>query len=148
MIVESGGDPVAIGKDGEVGILQISPVCIRHVNKIYGTRFTYADRFNVSKSKQICVLYLRFYVGRYEAKTGHKADYGVYFRMWNGPATWDRPSRRKYADKCWKVYHNVKKAYDKISRLRSRKRSSLQPNLHGLHLLLYARRLSQSKGEI
>ena len=52
--VESGGDSTCVGMDDDVGILQITPICVREVNRILGVQ-TYAlgDRYSVKKSLEI-----------------------------------------------------------------------------------------------
>ena len=59
MMVESGGDHLAIGDQGEaVGIMQIHKCVIDDVNLYYNKAFTYNDRFDPEKSKMICLMYL------------------------------------------------------------------------------------------
>lgn len=62
-LVESGGDPCAIGDGGQaVGILQIHPIMVADVNRIIGERrYTLADRRDVRKSVEMFVLYVLHY---------------------------------------------------------------------------------------
>lgn len=91
--VESRGNAKAVGDNGEaVGILQIHRVCVDDVNRILGKdQYTYADRLNVEKSRQMFGIYSAFY-SKY-----HKdwSQQGI-ARRWNGgpwghrkTATWD-----------------------------------------------------------
>lgn len=49
--VESGSNPNAIGKQNDVGILQITPIYVEEVNHIQSRmQFTLEDRFNIEKS--------------------------------------------------------------------------------------------------
>lgn len=52
--VESGGDSTCTGMADDVGILQITPICVREVNRILGVQ-TYAlgDRYSVKKSLEM-----------------------------------------------------------------------------------------------
>lgn len=63
-MVESGGDPCAIGDGGRaVGILQIHPIMVADVNRIVGQqqRYTLADRRDVRKSVEMFVVYCLHY---------------------------------------------------------------------------------------
>jgi len=62
-IVESGGDPRAVGDGGRAaGILQIQPVMVAEVNRIVGeTRYTLADRLDVRRSVEMFCVYSLHY---------------------------------------------------------------------------------------
>ena len=62
-LVESGGDPCAIGDGGKaVGILQIHPIMVADVNRIMGQQtYSLADRRDVCKSVEMFVLYCLHY---------------------------------------------------------------------------------------
>ena len=81
--VESGGRARAVGPDGEsVGILMIRRELVDDLNRIArlqktGLRFTYDDRLDPGKSKQMFRLYVRFYGG--ERPTPERTA-----RIWNG----------------------------------------------------------------
>lgn len=62
-LVESGGDPCAIGDGGRaVGILQIHPIMVEDVNRIVGQqRYSLADRRDVRKSVEMFVVYCLHY---------------------------------------------------------------------------------------
>jgi soluble lytic murein transglycosylase-like protein len=85
ILVESGGDPRAVGDGGNaVGCLQIWPCVIEDVNRVYGTGFEPDDRLNPSSSRNICRLYLSHYGRAYERRTGRPATPEVLARIWNG----------------------------------------------------------------
>lgn len=69
--IESGGDPAAIGKNGEVGILQIKTVAVDRFNQIAGYRkFTYDDRLDPRKSVEMASLFLSHEIARYRKRVG------------------------------------------------------------------------------
>jgi len=81
-IVESGGNPNAVGDNGlAVGIVQIQPCVVADCNEWlrrhkHKTRFTLKDRRSITKSYQMFVIYLnRWASGKSQE---HKA------RCWNG----------------------------------------------------------------
>lgn len=104
--VESSGNPNAIGDGGKaVGCLQIHPVVVEDVNRIYQTKYTEKDRLNKAKSMSICRLYLKYYGTRYQLNTGKKADIEVLARIWNGgPDGWKKQSTVKYWKKAKGLY--------------------------------------------
>jgi hypothetical protein len=52
--VESGGDSTCVGMDDDVGILQITPICVKEVNRILGVQaYALSDRYSVKKSLEI-----------------------------------------------------------------------------------------------
>lgn len=70
------------------------------MNRIYGTEFTYEDRKDIEKSKEIAELYLRFYGFKYQEKTGNQPTLEIYARIWNGGAYgWRKQSTLKYWEK-------------------------------------------------
>lgn len=50
---ESNGDPQAIGKTQDVGILQITPIYVKEANRLSGKGFTLEDRTSVEKSMEM-----------------------------------------------------------------------------------------------
>lgn len=62
-MVESGGDPCAIGDGGRaVGILQIHPIMVEDVNRIVGgPLYTLADRRDVRRSVEMFAIYCLHY---------------------------------------------------------------------------------------
>lgn len=52
--VESGGDSLAVGYANDVGILQITPICLRDANRIVKeNRYKLKDRYSKQKSIEI-----------------------------------------------------------------------------------------------
>ena len=88
--VESRNNPNAVGDNGKsVGIAQIQKICVDDVNRILklqkkSKRFTYDDRKNVEKSKEMMKIYLSFYGRLYEKETGLKVTPKILARIWNG----------------------------------------------------------------
>lgn len=50
---ESGGNPNAIGKTNDVGILQLTPIYVRDANRIAHSQYTLDDRYDVEKSLEM-----------------------------------------------------------------------------------------------
>lgn len=96
--VESKGDVNAIGDNGKaVGCLQIWCDVIEDVNRFSMVQYTYDDRYDYVKSKEICRKYLLHYGGR-------NASNETYARIWNGgPKGHTKISTKKYWNKV-KVY--------------------------------------------
>jgi len=99
--VESSNNPTAVGDGGKaVGLLQIWPCVLDDVNRVYGKRYTLADRLDPVKSREICRLYLEHYGKNYTKKTGKQPTDEVYSRMWNGgPAGWSNKKTIEYWNK-------------------------------------------------
>ena len=78
IMVESGGDPNAIGDKGlAVGVLQIHPIMVRDVNRILGKdKYSLDDRYDRDKSIQMCKVYLTHY--------GKDKTTEQLARIWNG----------------------------------------------------------------
>jgi len=94
--VESGGNNHAIGDRGYAyGSLQIHPIVIEDVNRIYGTTYVYSDRMSRQKSVHICILYLDHYAS--EKRLGRKPTYQDMARIWvGGPMGYKKNSTLKY----------------------------------------------------
>ena len=93
IIVESGGDPQAVGDNGlAIGVLQIHPVFVEDVNRIIGRDvYTLADRSNPELSIEMVKVWATYYKGRWEERIGrteypiHESDLAVMFnRGWSG----------------------------------------------------------------
>lgn len=84
----NGTDPRAGGND-----LQITPVCVADVNRIYGTSYTMDDVKNKRRSEEIAVLYLSYWGPRCK----NSPDEETFARIWNrGPSKWKDEKGRKY----------------------------------------------------
>lgn len=82
--IESNNDPHAKGKNGELGIYQISAICVQDVNRIYHTQFTHVEMRDPEKAKAVCLLYLSHYAERFRRDTGRDPSAGDLARIWNG----------------------------------------------------------------
>ena len=98
MMVESSGDPNAIGDGGaSVGAYQIQEAVLLDVNRVYGTSYTATHRLDPDIAKQICIMYLNYWGGRYEHNTGQKATDEVLARIWNGgPYGYRKAATKRY----------------------------------------------------
>ena len=96
--VESGGDPSAVGDNGEaVGILQIHKVMVDDCNRIVGSKkFSYEDRKDPDKSKEMFRIYTDHYTPDWNPE---KAS-----RRWNaGPKGDKKSSSAGYWEKVKKI---------------------------------------------
>ena len=95
--VESGGDVNAVGDGGRaVGPAQIWAITVTDVNRIYGTRYTLADRRDLGASAEIFRLYTDHYGKRY----GLPITDETRARIWNGGPNGPRnPRTLKYWQK-------------------------------------------------
>lgn len=100
MIVESNNDPYAIGKNEDLGILQITPIVVEDVNRLYGTCYEHRDCFDHDISVDIATKYLSTYGARYEQLTKKTITLEVLARIHNGgPNGWMKESTISYWDK-------------------------------------------------
>lgn len=102
--VESKGNPKAHNRNGDcVGILQITKVLVREVNNILKQkgstkRYTYQDRWDVEKSKEMFLLIQE----RYNKE--HNVEKAI--RGWNGGMNnWRAPKTLIYYKKVMKHYN-------------------------------------------
>lgn len=99
--IESGGNPNAIGKYGERGILQIRPAVIADVNRVYGTNYVFPrDAVNPVTAREITHKYINHYAKLYERKYKKKPTNKSLLAMWNGgPDGYLKKNARRYADR-------------------------------------------------
>ena len=84
----NGLDPRANGND-----LQITPICVADVNRIYGTRYTMRDVRDRRRSEEIAVLYLSYWGPRCSASP----DAETFSRIWHrGPSKWKDAMGKAY----------------------------------------------------
>lgn len=57
---ESRFNPDAVGKAGDTGHLQITPVYVEEINRLYGTDYTIEDAFDIDKSIEMFYLMQQF----------------------------------------------------------------------------------------
>ena len=100
-IVESNNDDKAIGDKGRAsGRFQIWKTYVDEVNRICklkknGKTFSYEDRKDAVKSREMVRIYLEFWGRQYERNTGKKATLEVLAKIHNGHAFWKRPNTKK-----------------------------------------------------
>lgn len=84
-IVESGGDPSAIGDNGKaLGHLQIHAGVVQDVNETYKTNFTHEMAFSYDVSCTLFWFWQKRYCRAYQVATGKAPDAEACARMWNG----------------------------------------------------------------
>lgn len=111
--VESNGDDNAIGRNGEVGCLQIKEIVVKDVNRIISTTpafihndlFDMDDRYNRKKSIEICTIYMRYYGFKASNENfSYNTTMEMCARIWNGgPNGWRLASTEKYWQKVQKA---------------------------------------------
>lgn len=74
--VESRGDPNALGKNNDRGILQITPILVKEVNRISGLTYTHDDAWDPEKSIEMFYIIARKYCPEH--------DFEKMARIWNG----------------------------------------------------------------
>ncbi len=95
--VESVGNAKAVDKSGKsCGVLQITPVLVRECNRILelkksSKRYTMDDRFSVSKSKEMFLLFQSYF--------NPKNDVEFAIRSWNGGLNYTKRGTQKYFEK-------------------------------------------------
>lgn len=98
--VESGGNPNARGGNS-VGILQITPICVKQCNIILkakgsSKRYTMNDRYSIEKSKEMFILIQEYYNKRNDLERA--------IRLWNGGPGYTIKGTQKYLDKVMRYY--------------------------------------------
>lgn len=95
--VESAGNANAVDKSGKsCGVLQITPILVKECNRILelkksSKRYTMDDRFSVSKSKEMFLLFQSYF--------NPKNDVEFAIRSWNGGLNYTRKATQKYFEK-------------------------------------------------
>jgi soluble lytic murein transglycosylase-like protein len=98
IMVESGGNDRATGREGEMGPLQIRPILLRDVERITGRTFTDEDAFNRQTACGIALVYLNHYAT--EKRLGREPTLRDYALIWrHGPQGWKRPDPSPYWEK-------------------------------------------------
>ena len=102
--VESGGDPNAVNSAGCVGLLQITKICVRQCNiwleqDKSKKRYTYADRLDPEKSKEMFILT--------QKHLNPKNDIEHAIRLWNGGPQYKKASTEDYYRKVMRVYNKA-----------------------------------------
>lgn len=95
---ESKGNPKA--KNGQyVGVLQISPICVRGVNQIGVKRFSYSDR----KSREKSIEMFNIFMDRYNPT--HDIEKAI--RMWSGGVRYSVKRTQKNYNRVIAVYNRM-----------------------------------------
>jgi hypothetical protein len=101
-LVESGNDNFRVGDGGRaIGKYQIHNAVVDDVNRIYETNFTYADRLNENKQKQLVILYLSHYCRIYTERTGNDADYMIAAKIWNAGPSYVLEHKNRHSVECY-----------------------------------------------
>lgn len=100
-MVESGGDCNAVGDNGEaVGPYQIHKIYVDDVRRITGIGFTYDDRWDREKSRNMTRLYTFYWWGYYIDDIGYENRFEAMARIHNGgPRGWEKESTKPYWQK-------------------------------------------------
>ena len=116
--VESNNDDKAIGDKGRaIGRFQIWKTYVDEVNRICrlkknGKTFSYEDRKDAVKSREMVCIYLEFWGRQYERNTGKKATLEVLAKIHNGHAFWKRSNTKKNEQ----YFKNLASYWIKVSR--------------------------------
>ena len=101
--VESKGNPNAVDKSGTcVGILQIKKCLVDEANNILKQqkdkrRFTYADRYNPQKSKEMFVVLQDYFNPQHDDEKAIRSwNVGFYYEKKYGKAAFNRKSQGYY----------------------------------------------------
>lgn len=95
--VESEGKSDAVDRSGKsCGIMQITPILVKECNRILvlrksKKRYTLHDRFSVSKSKEMFLLFQSYYNPRNSVELA--------IRSWNGGMKYTKRGTQKYYEK-------------------------------------------------
>lgn len=80
-----------------LGVLQIQVSVVRDVNRIYKTHYKHTDALSPKKSIEMARLYLGYWGGQYQKKTGKVPTDEVLARIWNGgPTGWREKATKRY----------------------------------------------------
>ena len=74
--VESRGNPQALGRANDRGILQITPILVQEVNRLSDIKYTHDDAWDEEKSKEMFYVIARHYCPDH--------DFEKMARIWNG----------------------------------------------------------------
>ena len=102
--VESGGNPKVVKSAGCAGLLQITKICVRQCNiwleqDKSKKRYTYADRLDPDKSKEMFILT--------QKHLNPKNDIEHAIRLWKGGPHYKKASTEGYYKKVMRVYNKA-----------------------------------------
>ena len=82
--IESRGNTNAIGDNGRaVGILQMHKIAVRECNRLFGTTYTYEDRYDETCSEEMYTLLTTYGIARFIYKHGYYPNEAYIVRLWN-----------------------------------------------------------------
>ena len=99
--VESSGNPTVVNELGCAGLLQISKICVRQCNiwlekEKSQKRYTYDDRFDPEKSKEMFILTQKY--------LNPENDIERSIRLWNGGPRYTKSGTEGYYCKVMNLY--------------------------------------------
>lgn len=104
--IESGGDDLAFGRNGEVGCLQVGACVLIDVNRATGKTYTRDQMFDRELALDVARAYLAIWCTEdrlYRAPTLRDAA-----RIWHGgPNGWKKPHTFVYADRVMRIYNSL-----------------------------------------
>ena len=95
--VESEGNPKAFNKNGNcAGAMQITPILVKDCNDILkrqksNKRYTMADRYSVEKSKEMFLIFQKYYNPENNIEKA--------IRLWNGGIKYTKRATNRYYKK-------------------------------------------------
>lgn len=113
ILVESNGDDNAVGKNGELGCMQIKMCVIQDVNRHYGVDYRDEDRLSRKHSIEIFQAYVGIYCT--ERRLGCKPT------MWDAAGCWKEGPNWQKPEKFEKVKIYWQKIEEKIAEMADRK---------------------------
>lgn len=116
---QSSLNPNAIGdKKKAYGILQVQQKAVDDVNRVFKTKYTLKDAFDVKKAQDIFNKYLSLYGKQYYQDTGKYPTSQIHWRMWNGgPKGYLKQSTKEYINDIndkYKQWYKFKWSKDQI----------------------------------
>ena len=107
ILIESGGNDSAVGDNGlAVGCLQIHPILVEDINRIYGTNYTLDDRYLRSKSIEMFALFHQHYTTK--KRLGYEPTAMDFARNWNGGGNgYKKIATLPYWNKVITEYHKI-----------------------------------------
>lgn len=86
-------------KGNEVGVLGVSPIMVREVNRILGAkRFSYEDRNSTMASYEMCKVFLEHQIKLHKASKGRAPTEYMLVSSWNTGSIF-KPVRSKYVSR-------------------------------------------------
>lgn len=119
VIVESGGDPSAVGDKGRaLGVLQIHKEVVLDANNVLGTSYKHKDMFDARSSKVVARAYLSQHYNKLESKGKLPTDENL-ARIWNGgPDGWQKQKDNSVELRLQTYWSNVQKVMHRQAQCR------------------------------